>query len=237
MKFLNEILIPNPSYTEVGQSNPLRYVFLYRDDNGDFTHTSGEFKCKDYFNEVVSALRGGGGNVYNMDYASTKRNEGVTYVRLLNIINRDVFFSNLVKVNERLVADGFPEFVMEPGVESKDAVLSLPDDLFRTTWTTSLLWYLIRVSNVAGRITNWVAHPTKSIDNPFGSYYTKVMEQGFKPPRANYWYFTEPSCQQDATKMDKRQHGPTYNVHNNGCAGWMSALEVFGDEEELECEE
>lgn len=229
MKFLNQPLSSSP-YTETSQSNPLRYYFMYRVDGDNYLYTSGEFKCKDYFNEVVSSLRGVDTTVYGMNYFGTKRNEGEVYVLLKNIVKRDVFLQNLAQINIKLVAEGFPEFTYNLHPDADKLMLCLPNGLFPNTYTVSLFWYLVRISNISMPITDWVNHPTRSIDRPFGNYHDRIMAGGFKPPVEGFWYYAAgPTTAQDVETIQKTVSMASYYIHNNGCVGWVQAVDIYSD--------
>lgn len=229
-KFLNSPL-NNRNYTEVGQTNPLRWYLLEKVDGG-FKYQSGIFKCKDYFNDLVSKYRGLDSNIYGFNTASMTLNEEGVYVRLVELIDAKVFEQNIAKVNEMARKDGFPDLVFDE-VGDREAILLIPRKYFDCTWSTSLVTYLIRISNVAVVIADIQNHPTKAVDCPFRNYYDRVFAQGFKPPLAGHWYY----AMKDYTNLTKPFS--FYSVHDNGVAAWMSFVDVEGidcEEDEEECE-
>ena len=49
---------PHTSYSEVPQTNVLRWTVLFNQGDGVFKPQTKEFKCKDFFNELVAKYHG-----------------------------------------------------------------------------------------------------------------------------------------------------------------------------------
>lgn len=212
------------SYIESHQSNPLRYTILHRDDEETFTAQTSEFKCKDYFNECVALYNGHTlSSIYGFVSADIKLNEEGVYVLLRNIASKTCYEANIGSINKLTAKDGFPAIQLTEHGEGY--VLFIPKDYFKSTWTVSLLMYLVRVANVKEVVADptWQKHPTLGIDNPFRTYYTKVLALGFKPPLniASY-YFAGKDWDYNTVPR-----APEY-VHNNGCYSWMSQVAAIG---------
>ena len=53
-------------YSEAPQSNPLRWQLYYREEN-TFTPQTGQFRCKDYLNDVCAKYNGKNEASYAME--------------------------------------------------------------------------------------------------------------------------------------------------------------------------
>src|SRR5215217_7220298 len=83
--------------SEVGQTNPLRWVVLHRTDEETFVAQTTGFKCKDYFNDLVAKYHGHELSIYGFSTAKVEVNEEGLYVQLKNITGD--FDTNLDLVN------------------------------------------------------------------------------------------------------------------------------------------
>lgn len=219
-------IIPYPhyaSYNEIPQTNPLRWTILYKE--GDvYTEQSGEFKCKDFFNEFVSKYNGHATSIYGFNAGEMKVNEEALYVLIRNIASLDAYKTNIGSINSLAAQHAMPPVVLEPTGKPGELVAALPSEYFMSTWLVSLLTYLMRVANVTTVVEDptWMVHPTKSIDNPFQEYYSEVLTRGFQvPPEVNaktfYWV---------GNRYTSPEKPNVHTVHNNGCYNWMNMMSV-----------
>lgn len=213
---------PHTSYAEVGQTNPLRFVCLYKDGDS-FSEQSKEFKCKDFFNEIVAKYHGHLLGCYGFTADSIKTNDEGVWVELRHIVNQEVYQANIKLVNALIARDGLPQLELLP--YKKGFVCLLPRQFFSDTYLVSLLTYLMRVSNVGEVVADatFMEHPTKPIDNPFSGVYAKVIKRGFKTPEnpANSYYYY-------GKDHDYKKVPQVYNVHNCGVNQWTSMLMAEG---------
>lgn len=214
---------PHTSYAEVGQSNPLRWTCLHLDkqegSSRTFSEQSKQWKCKDFLNEIVAKYHGHLLGCYGFTADSVQTNDEGVYVKLTNIVDKDVYRQNIGSINTLAAAQGFPQLEL---LEIEDGfVVLLPRAYFDTTYPISLLTYLMRVANVGTVVSDvsWLEHPTKSVDNPFASVYAQVLKQGFATPDnvgGSYYYYGE--------KHDYSKKPQVSMVHNCGVSQWTALL-------------
>lgn len=217
MKFNNKQI--TGTYAEIGQTNPLRWTNLFREEDGSFTRQSFKWKCKDFLNEIVSKGKGNKTCVYGYECWSWKVNPEGEWMLLEHIVDKKVFLENLGSINKWVEASGYPpvEFLDE-----EELVIMVPRKYFENTYSISFISYFIRVANCQAVVKDWNDHPTKSIDNPFGpTHYPTVMKQGVKPPVPDYWYYI-------GKKNTALGVPDSYSVHNNGVNGWLTACMMDG---------
>lgn len=211
------------SYSEVGQTNKLRWINLFLESNDGkhmkFSEQTKQWKCKDFLNECVAMRHGHELGCYGFYAASVKTNDEGIWVKLINIHDKDAYKANIGSINALARAQGFPELEL---LEIEDGfVCLLPKEYLETTYSISLLTYLMRVSNVSQVITDksFMEHPTKAIDNPFPSVYAQVLKQGFATPEnvgGSYYYY--------GLKHDYSKKPEVMMVHNCGVSQWTCTL-------------
>ena len=214
---------PHRSYAEVGQTNKLRFVCLHRAEDGTYSEQSLEFKCKDFFNEIVAKYHGHLLGCYGFTADSIEVNEEGVWIELRHIVNQEVYQQNIGSINSLIARDGLPQLELLP---YKDGfVCLLPRQFFDNTYLISFLTYLMRVANVQEVVQDptWREHPTRAIDCPFVSMFDVVMNRGFKTPvtsAASYYY---------AGHAHNYKAKPAVHlVHNNGVLSWNSLLKAEG---------
>lgn len=221
--------IPNKTYLEVSQKNPLRWVVLYRENEEEFTCQTGRVKCKDFFNDNLAYFKHGVNfNMYGYD-AKLKKNEEGVYFLLLNVGDMNTFIHNInvlnVKLHEQLKCE------IAYWQHEKDVVILLPNPLWENTWRMSLATALIRCSNYGYRHEKWEDFfhsqaPLVSMDRVFDELTRNNTEKwGFLVPEdfKGLWYF----CGKDYnSKKQPKQTGDT--IHNNGCCNWSLFMQQEG---------
>lgn len=211
------------TYHEIPQTNPLRWVVLYREED-TYTEQSGEFKCKDFFNEFVSKYNGHATSIYGFNAGEMKVNEGELYVLLKNITDFQSYQANIGSINSLAAQHAMPPVTLEATGKPGELVAALPSEYFMSTWLISLLTYLMRVANVPVVVEDptWQTHPTKGVDNPFREQYTEVLTRGFQVPEvgATTFYWVGNRYPYPATPN-------VGTVHNNGCYNWLYTLNVL----------
>lgn len=218
MKFNNAQITGN--YAEVPQTNPLRWTNLFKEADGSFTRESKKWKCKDFLNELVSKYQGNRTSIYGYDAGPMRVNDEGVYVYLEHIIKMDVYQGNLRSINNWAASVGMPAMEILGEYEGGLVVL-LPRKYFDSTYSISFLSYFIRVANVSEVVSDWDKHPTKAVDNPFGSYWDKAMKYPFKAPIEGYWYY----AMKAHTNLEKPNTG---TVHDNGVNSWLNYLTLDG---------
>lgn len=213
-KFKNSI--PDGSYAEVGQTNQLRWVNMFKEEDGSFSYQSCKWKCKDFLNENVRKYQGEVSAIYGYDTTNMKQNDEGMWFHLLYIHDVGVFKKNLGSISK---LKGYEP--IEVHDYKGDLILFIPRYYFENTYRISVLTYLIRVCNVTEVITDWKNHPTKSIDNTSPTYHDRIIDRGFVEPVKGYWYYVG--------KMHSPQKKPqTSTVHNCGMNAWMAAADKEG---------
>jgi hypothetical protein len=221
MKFTNRAL-SSSDYSEINQTNPLRWYIMGRDTTGGWRHQSGQFKCKDFLNEIVSKYQGHTFCVYGFDTKNMVFEDVGVYLRLTGLVAMEAFKANIGSINAWAAKDGLPPLVIEDVSEDgKECILLMPKVYFSNTYTCSFVAYLIRVANVSTVVEDWTKHPTKAVDNPYAKYFDKAMKQGFKPPVPGYWFY----LMKDHTKLSNPM---AYHVHDNGVYSWFNCLAMEG---------
>lgn len=210
------------SYSEIPQNNKLRWTILFKEKDGSFTPTSKEFKCKDFLNDAVAKYEGHAFKIYQFDWRGTDINDEGLYLKLSNIVDAKSFVQNIGSIKN---VKGYGEELILEQHDASTFICFIPRSYFRSTYTVSLLAYLIRVSNVDCVIEDWIKHPTKSADNPFGSKHDKIVGGGLTPPLP-YAVYCGKSKTTVKDVMEKTSYGEgNYKIHDNGCAAWMHAIE------------
>lgn len=214
---------PQVHYSEVGQTNPLRFTILLRKSEVEFDTQSSEFKCKDFFNEVVAAYHGQPLGAYSFETKGMKLQDEGVWVLLTHIIKMESFVQNIGSINALAAKDGAPPVeLMEK--DKKSCVMLLPRRYFDNTYLISFLSYLIRVANTedVNPDPTWKTHSTLAIDCPFRNVFDKVMARGFKSPDIKSFYYA-------GKKHDHSQKlSSSYIVHNNGVASWTALMMAEG---------
>lgn len=133
---------PQVHYNEAGQANPLRWQLLYRE--GDvFTPQTGQFKCKDYLNDIAAKYNGKDIYAYGMNTATMILNPEGTWLRLFNIMDKDVFMANI----NTCINKENPEHPLTMEVVDDTILLFVPRYYYNQTYLISLAAYVIRLSN------------------------------------------------------------------------------------------
>lgn len=206
--------------SESPQNNPLRWEVLFREDDTMFTPQTALFKCKDYFNDLVAKYHGVSVIVYGLNTEKIKLNDEGVYVRLhfLNDTD-DVFTSNIeLVINTNLRMQLGTEVGLEK-LSDTQALLFIPRKLFDSTWTMSLLTYLIRLCNYG--------KPYLCLQDLFNDKHLQehnylspfVKKWGFEVPDllADYWYYNNDSYNSKANTTQGRV------IHNNGIEALTTA--------------
>lgn len=134
----------NNSYSEIPQPNPLKWELYFLEEDVLYPQTS-QFRCKDFFNEVVAWYFGKPYSIYRFDTNKMKFNTYGVFVRLYNI--QPGFVENINKHLQPLLPEGVDPLMFVP-LEKEDELLTLiPRALFNSTYTISKLTKIIRLCN------------------------------------------------------------------------------------------
>ena len=221
IKFNNSI--KSGSYAEVGQTNKLRWINCFREQDGTFSHESLVWKCKDFLNEIVRKYQGQDSSIYGYNAGSMRVNEEGVWHRLLFIHDIEVFKKNLGSISK------LPGYVpleiydceQAPQDTKQGLMVLIPKYYFENTYRISVLTYIMRICNVDKVIEDFINHPTKSIDNTSPKHHDAIIKRGFVEPVKGYWYYVG--------KEHTNLKSPcTSTVHNCGMNAWMEAATKEG---------
>ena len=225
MKF--KITLKNDStYSEVGQTNPLRWKTLLKHKDGSFTDQSGWIKCKDFFNDTLAFFkRGTKFSIYRYKNDIEKNEEGV-YFLLKEIKDMPSFMSGIDVLNVQLFKDTKSEIAYWPQTDTTVVIL-LPNPVWENTYCLSLVTMLIRCCNYGYLYKNWEDFyhsqaPMNTVEHAFTqTAKDKRKEWGFKLPAnlSKYWWYF--NFTYNSEKMPDASGG---TIHNNGVCQWTQHL-------------
>lgn len=211
----------NSSYSEIGQTNPLRWQNLKPVADG-YEVVSHKWKCKDFMNEVVTSFHTGrdfsiyGFNVKHKEFFSP--NQLTLPILLHNVLPS--WRANMDVVNDFLLEQGFPA-VECIQVEDK-WIVELHTIYLANTMFMSQVTLFIRLANtegVYGTINDMCSDPLNKQDQPNLNACLKKPMKDFPEKLYNYlWYY-------DDERNLKRDASPTVTVqtslmHNCGVVSW-----------------
>lgn len=177
----------NVIYRQVPQSNPILWsIYALREDEL-FEAQTGMFKCKDFFNDIVSAYNGGPQHpIYGFDVSKVKLAPYGIFVRLFNI--QKGFYENIERVNDSLRQQ--LGIVLKPvPIEDVDGqcLMLLPRQLFNSTFIISKVTLWIRCCNTETVFSSLDEMLKTSVDNQYSpkSNSNLLVPEKFK----EYWFF------------------------------------------------
>jgi len=221
MKIAKTQVDQNISYSEIPQSNPIRFTLLYRE--GDTLHPqTKQFKCRDFFNDFVSAIHGNQVNIYGMNTATMKFNEEGLYIKLNNIIDFEKFTANLNNLITKENPDHPVELIQLHG--KTVAVIFIPKFYTDSTYLISYVTLLIRISN-NDYVYDSIEHMQSKNPDQATCYSSKpkpYTRYKFNLPEhaRGYWYYAGNSYN---SKDCPTPYTPSI-IHNNGFVNWISYI-------------
>lgn len=215
-------------YAEVGQANPIRFVVYYKKEDGTYQAQTNEFKCKDFFNDMVSWYYGYKFCRYGMDFREFSLNDEGVYVELRNLT--PTFLDNVkVVLGEEFKV--FGEEVTFKVIEDRPrAVLAfIPRKFFKCTYFISYLTLMLRNCNLPVAFTS----PQDVFTTPNSDYLLKSSERFMKtyplkdqPFFDDYWYFYN----QSMNSQKEYEDGAASVIHNCGIVQWSQNFYLFTNE-------
>ena len=133
-------------FSQVPQKNPLKFAFLYKEEDGSFTDQTSFFRCKDFFNDIVAGKKGDFFSVYNFKNQDLKFNETEAHICLDNVVTDGTWEQNMALIGEQLEKEGYGK-IEYAHYEKNKWLLTIPISCLDNTYTISLLTLLVRVSN------------------------------------------------------------------------------------------
>lgn len=193
-------------YIEAGQPNPLRWE-LYRLEDELLIPQTAQFKCKDYFNEVVAWYHGRRFAVYGFDTMTMNFNDYGVFVRLYNV--KTGFLENVQKLVQPLLPEGVGplQFVQ---LENPEEFLTLfPRALFNSTYTISKLTKMLRICNVPKVLDSFEKLAVQAVES-LGQPYFGDGHLVPHTPFNSYWWYSG-----DRYNSNGKDAGSSV-IHNNG---------------------
>ena len=210
------------NYSEMSQKNPLRWVFLFR-ENETFTAQTGKVKCKDFFNELVYTKKTKiPKTIYGFNTSNFKYNEEGLYFLLINIQSYKSFKHNL----KCITGKDSPSITARAGADGRCIIL-IPDYYTSSTYLISMISYLIRCCNTEVKYDDLGTLVDKTDDLAIGQTGRDLLNKWKLTVPEKYkkylWYYC-PTCNSENLSE------PTVSLlHNNGARSWGQAVETQGD--------
>lgn len=200
------------TYREAPQRNPIRWQLYFLSEDELHPQTS-QFKCKDFFNDIVGWYHGKTGSVYGMSTKDMSLNDYGVFVRLYNLLPG--FSHNVEKVvNSLLEAAGLESRLLLVECGKNEVVTLLPRELFNNTFIISKVSHLIRLCNIEATVDSLEqllkGHPFEEAELTVGNL---VLPEKYRV----YWWYTDESYNSLKNLFDMHW------LHNNGYRSWKFA--------------
>ena len=155
MKTIVDTNTPFGSYSEVSQSNPIRWA-VYEPLDDTFVSKSGWLKCKDFFNDWVVCRQMPDSFVkYGFDSALFKKDPKSSGFLLVKDYST-AFEKNMELLNQWLIKDQKHSTIkVYQTNKSGRLLLELGPWYLRNTYNISLISFLIRSMSVEHQFVNW----------------------------------------------------------------------------------
>jgi len=211
----------NSSYSEIGQSNPLRWQNL-KPVAGGYEVVSHKWKCKDFMNEVVTSFHTGrdfsiyGFSVENSKFFSEEQH--TLPILLHNVLPGWIY--NMEVVNDYLLEQGYPEVAIYH--DDKHWIVNIPGVYLANTLFMSQVTLFIRLANtteVYGSINEMCNDPLNKQDAGNLAACFKKPLKDFPVALGDYiWYYDDArNLRYDAPASATIQ---TSLMHNCGVVNW-----------------
>lgn len=143
-----------PHYAEEGQTNPLRWTILSRNEDGSFTQESNVIKCKDFFNDYVYTYKTGKTfSIYSFapgEMKIPKQGEPV-FMEITGLTG--AFVNNLDIFNEYLDKNNIP--VVQSWKSDNGLVIKFDPFYLENTYNISLVSLILRIINCNTAFKTW----------------------------------------------------------------------------------
>jgi hypothetical protein len=210
-------------YAETSQANPIRYVVYYKNEDGTYQAQTNEFKCKDFFNDMVAWYHGIKFRRYGMDFREFNLNDEGVYVELRNL--KPTFLDNMkVVLGEEFKVFGAEVTFENIGTRKTSLMAFIPRKFFSCTYFISYLTVMLRNCN-------WdVSYSTpedifsySGSDSLLRTSKTIMNKWPLKdqPWFTDYWYYYRPEINSSTPWIEGSYDAI---VHNNGVVDWSRNL-------------
>lgn len=210
-------------YSEVDQTNPLRWCVVFEEETGKLVPQSGWIKCKDFFNDLIAAGHGNGFSIYSFNSAKMKTNQDFVGMVVKNCTN--YFLDNIKSTGLDLKA----EF---SSLETNQVYIKFPKkSTFSTAFDVSLATYAIRLCNVDQKISSWedlFSSANIKFDQPVNSETIAwVKSKKFNAIPQELRKFPIASAIR-GTVFDLTKSKSTSTIHNNGIQAYYYHTKALG---------
>jgi len=222
MKLVNTTAWDTGTYSEIGQTNLLRWQNLKLVGPDTYEPVSMWWKCKDFMNEVVTSYHlGRDFSIYGFKVVHNKffnkEDKGIP-LRLKGVCPG--FLGNMEVVNNYLLEEGYPEVrVVSLGEEM---FIHIPEEYLANTLFMSQVTLFIRLANTNkeyATLQEMVKDPINVGDYENFTACLKKPLSKFPPSLGKYiWYYNDQfNCTYDHPKDLNIQ---TSMMHNCGVVSW-----------------
>lgn len=211
------------SYSEAGQTNPIKWQIYKKIAPGEYEATSAKFKCKDYFNDTVYTFHSGkeitvyGFNAFN-GMLNKEDGNGVPVI-LTGIKGK--FLENVEVLNKFLKSNKLPVLDYEE-FDDGSVFCYIPWEYFKNTYYISALTLLQRVCNNEFEFTT-IENASKQLES-IGNSQDKSLLNTFIKKQFNLkgkenfvWYYSDKSNYPD---KPGDAYGIPHLTHNCGLVAW-----------------
>ena len=210
-------------YAESMQANPIRYVVYYKNEDGTYRAQTNEFKCKDFFNDMVAWYHGVKFRRYGMDFREMNLNDEGVYVELRNV--KPQFLDNVkVVLGEEFKVFGAEVTFENIGARRASVMMFIPRKFFSCTYFISYLTVMLRNCNwdVSYTTPDEIFSYSGS-DNLLRTSKTIMNKWPLKdqPWFTDYWFYYRPEINSSTPWIEG---GYDSIVHNNGVVDWSRNL-------------
>lgn len=221
-------------YMENPQKNPIRWRFMYKEEDGSFSDQGNWMACKDFFNDVVAKFTGKVEfAVYRFNNSKLKKNDEGFYVLVKNIQDKESFYHNIDKAINPMLVDQLSTNMVAIDGEDGQAMLLFPNVVLTSTYYISLLTLVIRCSNYGKKANNWnelidiVEDKESNGKNHYSNQNSDTLEVirgegfGYELAREYWWYYND---NYNSSKRAGTSAGVT-TIHNCGIQSWICGLQ------------
>lgn len=210
-------------YTEAPQPNPLRWQLMLKNADGVFESQTHTLKCRDFFNDVVSARNGFSFHIYGFDSSTLSFNEEGLYILLSNVHPMWEKNATTMVSPEMEKAWGIP---LTYSKHDDKILVLIPNQALANTYSISLLTLLLRYCNYGIELSSledcFKSSSVCAVDPAIKSdKYKAVLKYRLSPPeesRDYWWYFDQ--------KYNSKGEGKpsSHTIHNNGVSNWLTSF-------------
>lgn len=174
------------SYSQSGQRNPLEWQVV-APRVGAWQAQTNRFLCREFFNDMVAKKHGRRYTCYGMNNSPIRHREDGVTVALFNIIDMEVFLTNVELIDDKLFADTGARLSLVLDQEDLHTlIIGFPPQCFENTYIISLLTLALRVANSIREIPSWEVLCREWMGEDIWSWTPRTGN------RAAYWGFRLP---------------------------------------------